>query len=180
MNREIRVMKRWGYDPNEGDHDTVKLEERLEGSQSTIKDDETVNAGNSISEEQPALWGLDLESLRAANGPLATDKDTSKLPIYTPQSARAYLIKSFASSPSSTSVDATSPSKKPTAAAISAAKERNLGILLRALDLLYISWVGVLSPEELGHGTLLSGQKSRVGWPDGVVRAKSSLHNCWI
>lgn len=159
MGRSVRVMKRWGYDPKEGNPDSegaksakgvvVKSEDGHEDSQPTIKDDETTL--DRASQEQPAFWGLDLEALRAANGPLVQGRDTSKLPIYTPQSARGYLLKSFASAPSSDSalVNSISPKKKTSAAAISTAKEKNLGLLLQALDLLYGSWALVLSTEEL-------------------------------
>lgn len=154
MGRSIRVMKRWGYDPKEGHNivegdksessDVVKTEDGIDDSQSTTKGDETTTTAHA-SEGEPALWGLDLEALRAANGPLVPGKDTSKLPIYTPQSARAYILKSFASAPSSASVESSSPKKKPSAAAMSAVKEKNLGLLLRALDLVYGSWAHVLS-----------------------------------
>ncbi|KAL8795444.1 MAG: hypothetical protein Q9195_002033 [Heterodermia aff. obscurata] len=154
MGRVIRVMKRWGYNPKEGNNGTTfndngsfKLEDGAEDSQATIKGNET--SLDQVSEELPALWGLDLEALRAANGPLVPGKDTSKLPIYTPQSARAYILKSFASAPSLATVDPDSPRKKPSAAAIAASKEKNLGLLLRALDLLYSSWAQVLSTDEL-------------------------------
>ena len=157
MGRGIRVMKRWGYDPMEGsaeagvvkdeDQSVVKPENDVEDSQSTIKGDEPTQG--QVPEAEPALWGLDLEALRSANGPLVqSNQETSKLPIYTPQSARAYILKSFASAPSS-EPESASPKKKPSAAAASAAKEKNLGLLLRALDLLYGSWAHVLSSEEL-------------------------------
>ena len=156
MGRSIRVMKRWGYDPMEGsaeagivkheDRSVVKPENDVEDSQSTVKGDEP---SQGLSEAEPALWGLDLEALRSANGPLVqSNQETSKLPIYTPQSARAYILKSFASAQSSEPQPA-SPKKKTSAAATSAVKEKNLGLLLRALDLLYGSWVHVLSSEEL-------------------------------
>ena len=157
MGRSIRVMKRWGYDPTEGsaEAEVVKHEDRsvaesendIEDSQSTIKGDEP--SQGCVSEVEPALWGLDLEALRSANGPLVqNNQEMSKLPIYTAQSARAYILKSFASAPSS-EPEPVSPKKKPSAAATSAAKEKNLGLLLRALDLLYGSWAHVLSSEEL-------------------------------
>ena len=157
MGRVIRVMKRWGYNPKEGDRDSngtmfdnnnnFKSEDKAEDSQATVKGNETL--ADQVSEESPALWGLDLEAFRAANGPLVPGKDTSKLPIYTPQSARAYILKSFASVPSSATANTESPRKKPSAATIAASKEKNLGLLLRALNLLYTSWAQVLSTDEL-------------------------------
>jgi hypothetical protein len=71
---------------------------------------------------------------------------SSSLPIYTPQSARAYLLKSFDSPPEES--DATSPKKKK-AAATKETKEANLGHLLKALDLLYTSWSKELKPSDL-------------------------------
>ena len=157
MGRVIRVMKRWGYNPKEGDivsngttfdnNDSFKSEDKAEDSQATIKGNETL--ADQVLEESPALWGLDLEAFRAANGPLVPGNDTSKLPIYTPQSARAYILKSFASVQSSATANTESPRKKPSAAAIAASKEKNLGLLLRALNLLYTSWAQVLSSDEL-------------------------------
>jgi hypothetical protein len=119
-----------------------------------------VPPGEEQQEQSPALWGLDLEALgksssssssrqaessKSARGRGAQSASTANLPIHTPQSARAYLLKSFDSPPS-----ADQPGKKKvTASAKAAEKEQNLGMLLRALDLLYQSWVGTLGPEEL-------------------------------
>ena len=158
MGRSIRVMKRWAYDPKEGnrkaevvklgDSDVVKLETGIEDSQSTVKGDEPSEDHGTA--EEPALWGLDLEALRSANKPLVPGKhDTSKPPIYTPESARAYILKSFTSAPSSQPVDSAPAKKKPAAAVTLAAKGRNLALLLQALDLLYGSWAHVLSSAEL-------------------------------
>lgn len=160
MGRSICVMKRWGYDPKEGnskaeivrpeDSDIVKLENGIEGSQSTAKGD--APSQDQVLGEEPALWGLDLEALRSANGPLVPGKqDTSQPPIYTPESARTYILKSFASAPSPQTVDSAPSKKKPSAAVTIAAKEKNLALLLQALDLLYGSWAYVLSSDELDH-----------------------------
>ena len=158
MGRSIRVMKRWGYDPTEGSHgsikseasleagkhDNVKVEDVNEDSQSTVRGDEA-----SAADEKPALLGINLEALRKANGPpVSCNQDTSQLPIYTAQSARSYILKAFASESSETAKQH-SPQKKSSAAALLAEKERNLGLLLRALELLYSSWVDDLSTEEL-------------------------------
>ena len=108
------------------------------------------------------LWGLDTEALRAANTATAGGGigggggGGGHLPIHTPQAARAYLLKSFASAPppiapSAPTAESGSPSKtkKPTAAALSAERERNAGLLLQALELLFGSWAGALSRAEL-------------------------------
>ena len=146
MGRDIRVMKRWGYEWKGKSEEEVVKKEGLDSldSQTTLKQEDR-------SEEEPALWGLDLEALRSSNGPVlagAQGTNGSGLPIYTAQSARAYLLKSFASASSSSS-DEISPKKKKSAAALKDDKEKNLAMLLRALDLLYESWSHVLARDEL-------------------------------
>ena len=146
MGRDIRVMKRWGYEWKGKSEEEVVKKEGLDSldSQTTLKQEDR-------SEEEPALWGLDLEALRSSNGPVlagAQGTNGSGLPIYTAQSARAYLLKSFASAPSASS-DEVSPKKKKSAAALKDDKEKNLAMLFRALDLLYESWAHVLARDEL-------------------------------
>ena len=146
MGRDIRVMKRWGYEwKGKSEEEAVKQEgsESLE-SQTTLNEQDR-------SVDEPALWGLDLEALRSSNGPVlagAQGANGSGLPIYAAQSARAYLLKSFASAPSSSS-DEVPPKKKKSLAALKDDKEKNLAMLLRALDLLYDSWAQVLARDEL-------------------------------
>ena len=138
MGRDIRVMKRWGYEwkeKSEGQAENLKVENPdATDSQKTLKQESAAN-------DEPALWGLDLEALRLSNGPLvsgAQGANGSGLPIYTAQSARAYLLKSFAPVPSAT--DDASPATKKSAAMLKAERERNLGLILRALDLVFQSW----------------------------------------
>ena len=148
MGRDVRVMRRWGYDPCEGAaaNSQTKTEAELEASQSTIKEDN--DSTKDIGHDEPALWGLDLEALRSSNGPVVLDNsESTKLPIYKPDAARSYILKSFASVPS-TSTGFTSSKQKPSAV-LAAEKERNLALLLKALDLLYASWAQVLSTDEL-------------------------------
>ncbi|KAI4656258.1 hypothetical protein J4E93_000977 [Alternaria ventricosa] len=145
MTREIRVMKRWGYEWED------------EAAQKTVKsegDDE-----NGEEAREPALWGVDLEALKKAQN---SKVGSSNLPIYTAQSARAYLMRAF-ETPAAELVKkadgdvdvkvegapAPKPKGKRTAATIAAEKERNLGLLLGALELLYGSWAKVLSKEDL-------------------------------
>ncbi|KAF2745129.1 hypothetical protein M011DRAFT_520605 [Sporormia fimetaria CBS 119925] len=134
MGRDIRVMKRWGYDPKDNGEDTA--------TQETLKEEPT-------GETQPALWGVDLEKLKQDDG-LATTSSrnpaSAHLPIYTAQSARAYLLKSF-DTPPSQNKDTSSSRKTP--GSTSADRERNLGLLLGALELLFESWASVLSKEDL-------------------------------
>ncbi|RMZ11224.1 hypothetical protein D0860_03509 [Hortaea werneckii] len=148
MGKELRVLKRWGYEwkPNATDVSDTKREDKHE-------DDPEASDAAQVQEGKgpdPALWALDLEALRKGNsrGP---SFGNSGLPIYTPQSARAYLLKSF---------DAAAPlaedggsAKKQSAKAKSAEKEENLGRLLKAVDLVYASWAETLSPEELDKRT---------------------------
>ncbi|KAI9673112.1 MAG: hypothetical protein M1817_002974 [Caeruleum heppii] len=152
MGREITVLKRWAYletlkDPP--DQDPLK--------QVKQKDPEGADKGDfpqdvSHDASLPALWGLDLEALRTSNGPqpVGASLNAHGLPIYSPQSARAYLLKSFpsASEPDLSQSEKPSP-RKPKASALLEEKERNLACLLGALDLLYSSWAPFLSTEEL-------------------------------
>lgn len=147
MGRDVRVMRRWGYDPHEGaaGKPQTQIDAEVENSQSTVKEDNDGTKGRD--DEEPALWGLDLEALRSSNGPVVfDDSESTKLPIYKPESARSYILKSFASAPST---DLAPPKKKLSAAALAAEKERNLALLLQALDLLYASWAQILNTEEL-------------------------------
>ena len=147
MGRDIRVMKRWGYE--------WKRESEEEAGIRKVENSDAMDSQNTLKQEgeaddEPALWGLDLEALRSSNGPLvsgAQGANGSGLPIYTAQSGRAYLLKSFASVPSLT--DGASPPPKKSAAVLKAEKERNLGLVLRALDLVFQSWLAFLSREEL-------------------------------
>lgn len=158
MGKEVRVLKRWGYDWEESSG--VKLEKATDyGGDGGVEvkseqhDDELRLPSEEEQQQSPALWGLDLEFLskstlkaETSNSSRGTQSaSTANLPIHTPQSARAYLLKSFDSPPS-----AAQPSKKKVAASAKVAeKEQNLGMLLRAIDLLYQSWIGTLGPADL-------------------------------
>ena len=148
MGREIKVMRRWGYDWRQGDKDVKPkgLSEDGVGTQETIKEE------NSAKCEEPALWGLDLEALRSSKDSFVTHVGPSNgygLPVHTPQSARAYLVKSFASPPPPDHDAKAVQKKKPSAAALLKEKEHNLAKLLQTLDLLYVSWAPFLSRDEL-------------------------------
>ncbi|EDU51561.1 hypothetical protein PtrSN002B_006459 [Pyrenophora tritici-repentis] len=144
MTRDVRVMKRWGYD--------WECEEVVKSSPDTLVEEKP---------KEPALWGVDLEALKKANQPGARSYKggSSDLPIYTAQSARAYLIKAFESPPVETIKEEikteegvttkTKAKSKRTAAVIVAERERNLSLLLGALESLYGSWAKVLSKEDL-------------------------------
>ena len=149
MGREIRVLRRWGYASTDDEAPTDSS--MAKAVESRPKEEE--NPVQLYEDPQePALWGLDLEALRASNGPLASGASSrapSDLPIFTSQSARAYLLKSFSSLPMPSGEEPkVSPRKKQvTAAAVQ--REENLGLLLHALDLLFTSWAHVLDKDEL-------------------------------
>ncbi|EED19174.1 conserved hypothetical protein [Talaromyces stipitatus ATCC 10500] len=141
LGREISVLKRWDYDPDEG---------RPEGDDAVdeILSNSTTNTG------LPPLWGLDLEALRKRDSVSAKGnpgyRSTSNLPIHTPEVARSYLLKSFTMMKEiddNTEKADTSKKKKPRES--TAEKERCLGLLLQVLDILFSSWASTLSAEEL-------------------------------
>ena len=156
MGREIRVLKRWGYNPQEvggtESHENGSAKDEVASSAGTVKADADSSPKQQL-EFEPALWGLDLEALRASNGLPGSgphgQTTAQGLPIYTPQSARSYVLRSF-STGLGPSADTTQPvSKKKSGKELSVEKERNLAMLLRALEFLYASWSHVLSTEEL-------------------------------
>ncbi|KAF2725096.1 hypothetical protein K431DRAFT_216397 [Polychaeton citri CBS 116435] len=144
MGRNLRVLKRWGYEWRQAPPST----------QETLKADDDVKEQQEVSGEEPAVWALDLEALKKSNRSIPADANIARgsqsgLPIYTPQSARAYLLKSFESASTPGGAVAITPQKKLSAAEKIAGKERNLGLLLRALDLLFESWADTLDASEL-------------------------------
>lgn len=150
MGREVRTMKRVGWKVVGGDAEAHGVE------------------GESV--DDVALWGLDLEALKKSSGTDVKDGTgvglSFHLPIHTPQSARSYLLKAFDSKP--TQQTASSPKKTPSASSSRAEKERNLGLLLGALDLLFKSWSPVLSKEDLDQKAWSWYVQTRPSVPDGV------------
>jgi hypothetical protein len=138
MTRDVRVMKRWGYD---WDEPAAKSELKT-SPQETLASLEATLVDERVGRE-PALWGVDLEALKKSSAP--NQPSSSQLPIYTAQSARSYLLRAF-ETPKDTAKAAT---KKQTATATAANKERNLSLVLGALELLFESWLHVLSKEEI-------------------------------
>ncbi|KAK2778990.1 hypothetical protein FQN52_002659 [Onygenales sp. PD_12] len=148
LGREISVLKRHGYDLTE----EISEEKSITTSYiNAPKTEEDTNTTSKNSDEQPALWGLDLESMRQlddkASGPRHTVNPT--LPIHRPEPARDYLLKSFApQQPTGSSlVNEAKKKKKPSMSA--AEKEAALGLLLGAIDLLCKSWASMLSKDVL-------------------------------
>lgn len=177
--KQITVLRRWGYEwkeeEEELEHEQKRKKKEFEkgigvGDGGAVAEDDSSGLEAS-QEESPALWALDLEALKKKSGssskqPAGTQTGNySGLPIYTPQSARAYLLKSFA-----TPEVADGPAaKKLSATARLAEKETNLGKLLRALDLLYDSWTPTMSPAELDQKTWSWYAKVRPPVEDGVA-----------
>ncbi|KAK0117693.1 hypothetical protein ONS95_012022 [Cadophora gregata] len=89
---------------------------------------------------QDALWGLDLEGMKKANSSVTG----SGMPIHRPEGARAYILRAFGS-PEAEGGNR----KKKSGVAIDREREENLGLLLGALDMLFKSWDGHVSREEL-------------------------------
>jgi hypothetical protein len=130
MTRDVRVMKRWGYEWEE--------EEEV-ATQSTLAADTPETSQTTVTEEpaakEPALWGVDLEAFKkqsTLSGPGAHKPQSStQLPIFTAQSARAYLMKAFENPPGVSEQKGTAKSQT------LKDKERNLSMVLGALELLY-------------------------------------------
>lgn len=80
-----------------------------------------------------AVWALDPQDAKPASS-------TIGMAIHRPESARNYLLRSFATA---------GGDEKKTTATVNEEKQENLGRLLGALRLLFASWVGVLSGDEL-------------------------------
>jgi hypothetical protein len=149
MGHPLKILRRWGYEWNRP-VEPSQPGAILRGDDKDPQDNET----DGQSGDEPAVWALDLEALRKSNRAdiMAANLQAgnqSNLPIYTPHTGRAYLLKSFDSVPSAEC----SATIKLSAAEKAADRERNVGKLLRALDLVYDSWVPVLSPEELDKRT---------------------------
>ncbi|KAK8247848.1 hypothetical protein HDK77DRAFT_390929, partial [Phyllosticta capitalensis] len=131
MDREIHVMKRWGYEWQSKDDDEKPGSEKK---------------AQMADQERPPLWGVDLEALRTKAGPSRQGtSNPSGLPVHNAESARAYLLKSF----NSASGDDKKATTKQSAASKQAEKEHNLALLLGALDLLIRSWSKTLNSQDL-------------------------------
>jgi hypothetical protein len=143
MGRDVRVLRRWGYDPTAKDQGAdMKPEDSTQESVTVVGEEEV----------EPPLWGLDLEALKKKEL-LAVEGASADLPIFTPQSARAYLGKSFDTPPPPASTEEPptplNQRKKQSYTSKREEKEHNLGILLGTLDLLFQSWAEALDAKEL-------------------------------
>jgi hypothetical protein len=149
LGREIRVLKRWDYNPREGGP-TEESSSEQDGT-AAASSAEILGKGDSYwSNTSPPLWGVDLEALRSSqgSGPSPATKGNTSLPIYTPNSAKSYLFKSFTEAATETD-NVSSKTKRKSVKQLEAEKETCLGQLLQAIDLLCQSWASTLSKEEL-------------------------------
>ena len=172
MARDIPIMRRSGYHiPSETKKEDANDDSRNPPSKKVKTENDEHNEQGQAPQSHPttdqeeALWGLDLETLRTSNGPLTPQtsprgpSNFNGLPIFSPVSARSYLLKSFAlletdPDPNSDSISAPTrpPAKAPkkkTPAQLTAEKSRALALLLQAIALLFASWAGSLSKQEL-------------------------------
>lgn len=169
LGKNVPVLRREGVA-------IVKAEDEQKGSQANAKDGEKSGEVKTENEEkgsvvkpedepstspqhqhqprpetetEPAYWGLDT-SPPSARSRAST---TTSMPIHTAQSAHAYLLKSFATSPTSTSTPTATTTKAPKASKASLAKEKeeNTSLLLGALHALFSSWAPHLSALELDN-----------------------------
>jgi hypothetical protein len=91
--KEIRVLKRWGYEWKDSDEKTSQEIKAASGADANA--DGTNDEGKLENDEQPPLWALDLEALKKSNtidsapalGQMKKDGE-SNLPIHRPEAAR--------------------------------------------------------------------------------------------
>ena len=142
LGREIRVLKRWDYNPREGQPET--LSSLKEGDQATVSALEFLGRSDiDDADKMPPLWGVDLEAARSSQSK-AGSKNRGGLPIYTAQSARLYLLRSISSVQQSV---ARSKSKSNTV--LGQEKEESVASLLSAIDSVCRSWASNLKKDEL-------------------------------
>lgn len=133
-------MKRWGYAWK------AAPETQEENSLSTQDTQEA------LTPDDPALWGVDPEALKKSNTSLVssgTHQTSTNLPIYRPEAPRAYLLKSFGTPPPAETEAKIGKPKPVSAKKAAEEKERNLGMLLAALVMLFRSWAETLSSEDM-------------------------------
>ena len=142
MTRDIRVLKRWGYEWKPNPEDKVKSIKTEDSDQkpSTDSSHEALS-----SEDLAALLALDLEQLKRLDGPpiVTASASTADLPVYHAAPARSYILKAF----DSVYDDKVETKKKRPAAEVAAEREANLGHLVKALDLLFQSWSNLASDD---------------------------------
>ncbi|KAG2009065.1 hypothetical protein GB937_008004 [Aspergillus fischeri] len=153
LGREIKVLKRWDYNPQEG-KPTEELSSEQDAGNAAAASADILGKGDSDgSDTSPPLWGVDLEALRSAqgSGPSPATKGSTSLPIFTPNSAKSYLYRSFTEAATETTETdiGSSKTKRKSGKQLEAEKETCLAYLLQAIDLVCQSWASTLSKEEL-------------------------------
>ena len=177
MTRDIRVLKRWGYEWKTSSDDTAK-DIKVEDSDQKPSN---IHQEALSSEDSPALLALDLEQLKRLDAPpiVTASASTADLPVYHAGPARNYILKAF----DSVSNNTTETKKKRPAAELATEREANLGHLIKALDLLFESWSVVLSSDELDKRAWSwyvkvrpQVEAGRAGWgAKGQIRLKDIL-----
>jgi hypothetical protein len=143
LGREIRVLKRWDYNPREG-QPTAPPIQKASSSNPDLADDFLGNGDINDADKMPPLWGVDLEAARSSQRNPDSKKKTGALPIYTAQSARSYLLRSISN------VQKTpTPSKSKSNTAKGQDNEESVACLLSAIDFVCRSWATNLNKEEL-------------------------------
>ncbi|KAL2860398.1 hypothetical protein BJX68DRAFT_261345 [Aspergillus pseudodeflectus] len=142
LGRTIKVLKRWDYNPREGQsaQDFLPEEGTIDGILGGLPPDH--------SEPAPPIWGIDVQATKRVHGSQTKERQETSLPIHTPESARSYLVKSFINASSETTKQS-KRSKRRDHIEIEAEKEACVGHLLRAIDLVCRSWASILSKDDL-------------------------------
>jgi len=146
MTRDIRVLKRWGYEWKTDTKNSAHVIKTEDPDQKPPAAESDLPADVTSSEDSPALLALDLEQLKRLDGPpiVSASASTTGLPVYQADSAHNYILKAF----DLVFEDKPEAKKKRLASEIAAEREASLGHLVKALDLLIQSW-SVLDPTEL-------------------------------
>ncbi|KAL8652509.1 MAG: hypothetical protein Q9210_002645, partial [Variospora velana] len=119
----------------------IESQETIKGDPSTplpSHDEDSRSRPTASKDTEPPVWGLNLEALRSTSNtsallPSSNNTYAANLPVYDPHAARNYLLRSFATAPTSSSQQ--SQGKSRSAAKEKQEKEHNLALLLRALDM---------------------------------------------
>ncbi|KAJ5094004.1 hypothetical protein N7456_009865 [Penicillium angulare] len=146
LGRGIRVLKRWDYDPQEGSPLQSASEEQ-EPNEIPVNEFIGSSNGDDNPEKTPPLWGIDLEAVRKSHSEAtkSESKSGNKLPIFTAESARSYLIRSI-----TRLEESKSPVKKSKSAPFMGdEQEKNVGHLLHAIDSVCFSWSTTLDRPDL-------------------------------
>ncbi|PLB52977.1 hypothetical protein P170DRAFT_379305 [Aspergillus steynii IBT 23096] len=148
LGREIKVLKRWDYNPREGqppEEDCTSKDATLPGNPDEVFGQYTSDE----SEATPPLWGIDLEALRGTQNSTSQSPETkSALPIFTPNSARSYLYRSFTVARDQ-NTEGKGKSEQKSKSEIEGEKEECLGHLLRSIDMVCRSWAPFLDKDDL-------------------------------